>query len=463
MKLDYKEKFVNEEKEQNDKVFCSMIGRSVKSKRYSTGEPFPAGLRAFLAFQYPSRLYEIGITEIWSHVGGTELTNNGINSFIKEVFVIDNELVCYSDRFSNFHVLTDKNVTRFIINEATNLQVSPEGVLLFYSKDRLYITLNLEIGIFSNYMEHLPLNIKDNHIVNILSYQKNTFIALHNNDIVTQTIPCYYRMAFYFNFYDSYASQVIEKIDFSHPYSKQDIIEGNISYEEEKEPIVYCNNSGKKLQISNFSWRRKSFQKHIGKLILNSGEKIYTDLEKISGLSLCFKGDAKVNDCINSFLKECYFTSFPVTRSFGRNRRDVAVNIVCNRFDIEAIAEPLSLSAKKGCVSEEGVIILFSQDTHKTTISFSIDGYCWKTVDLEEAGRELNLPNTGGYVSNVNIFTQRGKTYLQIGVKIPSSDHLKKFFYRMNFTYNFWDLYRSPVDLEFEEISEEEKEYFNEM
>lgn len=122
-----------------------MVGRNVICKRFHNMVPYPNGMRSFLAFQYPNRLYENGITETWSHVGGTDLTNNGINSFIKEIFVLDNAFVCYSDRFSNFHVLTDKNVTDFIINEANNLQVSPEGVLLFYSKTRLYVTLNLKL------------------------------------------------------------------------------------------------------------------------------------------------------------------------------------------------------------------------------------------------------------------------------------------------------------------------------
>lgn len=135
-------------------------------------------------------------------------------------------------------------------------------------------------------------------------------------------------------------------------------MEGNI-YEEEEKPIIYCNDSGKNLTITNFSWKKKRLQKYLGKLVLNSGEKVYTDLEKISGWTLCFKGDAKINDCINSFVKESYYTTFPAARSFGRNHRDVSVNIVCNRFDVEAKAEPMIFSNKRGFVSEEGVIILF--------------------------------------------------------------------------------------------------------
>lgn len=402
--------------------------------RIATSEKlFPNEIPLKLNYFLKNDVNSIDTTRKFCYDGGEKLVNYGLNSFVRDIYINSKAThAIYSDRFGNYFLIENEKVRHHINN--SSLCISPEGVLIFYSKDilddyTLYVTLNCKFGLIFNLSSIIGESTSDS-LINIFTANGKTYIEL-------SICKLYYLLDFSFNLYSPYGSQLeVKAYKLNDTITKKDIMSGKIEVPFETVKIKKQNKSIE--IISNFKEvTPKSFKTEYKDYFSFS---IREKIESIYCNSFLCNGDEKVDDCINSFLKTIDFYNISTKIYSLCNIQSVKYPLIVqyDRYYDKYINTDISfqkitkLSNSKMYVSSEGVIIAIN----KNIIFISLDGIIWKSYDIS-----IFLDDNLSYDS-IKFIVKNYTNYLTF---YKGNNIIKK--YVINFTFNFWDLYKSPVEI----------------
>lgn len=389
--------------------------------------------------------------------GGGKLVNYGLNAFVRDIYGIrlkeQNKIyVIYSDRFGKFYEVKDKQLAEFIFD--ADLCISSEGVLLFYysyntEKPMFYATLNCKAGTIT-YISSFT-NLPKCCIADLFAVKGKTFIKIRdkNND------KEYYVLNFSFSLFESYGTQIyVEAFKIKGAHS--DIL--NNRFETCGECYCKVEKAKKELSLSRTSktFNIKEFKRNFRKSdICSTKEKVIPDdsfnsqitNNQVKAELICYKGDPGINDCINSFVYSILMVRPNIRKKIGffksiRYKKNVIIQ--ADRFGDVHIHSNIPdhlfnpLFDVSLYISLEGVIV----GINSYKIFISLDGIIWKTYTMADlVGEDLA---TVLHNSSIQFFTSDENNYLNVS-EINSTD--SKFKFIMNFKFNFWDLYSSPIEV----------------
>lgn len=402
-----------------------------------------------------------------SNKEGFELANYGINSFVRDIFINETtSIAIYSDRFGKYHKIKNEEIANFLAN--SNLHVTPEGILVFYSIDPkfssyIYLTLNCEFGIFTKVSSLLNLDQKVK-IYEIFNSNGKTFANVCIDSLFSSRF-FYCLFEFSLNLYESYGSLINVKLHRLHKIYKNEVLKGNFESDFECTDIMK-NRNIIKLDTKLLDCAKSKFKKlYMKDVKLEKGERI----DSINIKTFSNSGDIKVNDCINAFVKNLSIAVLKdSTKHFSFNK-DVFfkyILIVYNRYlnyNVKPAIDSFDITESKSnqnsiethiaktlydssiYVSLEGVLVSISvYRFNKIVVLISLDGLIWKSYDINENIISEKL------LLKVEFIEENNYNYL-ILYDIDPNKPLKKYIF--NFSFNFWDLYNYPVELSIDSIN----------
>ncbi len=362
--------------------------------------------------------------------GGLDLVNYALNTFVKELYVIykcDNPVMCFcSDRFNNYYKILDKEIVTLI--HFSQLCISPEGILIFYTQSKMYVTLNCKVGCIIEFSDIIDTNnMKD---VEIVMLEGNTFIKVIYKKRGSET---YYRLDFSFNFFASYGPQIgINVLDSNHKGTNETIVKSN---------------NLKLLSIGSKYIPYKVLKNEFPSLLCNENLTVKYSNCWANAYELWHFGDTKIDDCINSFVHKICFMDVIKEKKVNIFKTKKVIKhavISVDRSGQKCINDELheffDNVNSKFFVSTEGVIMRIVSKYH---MFISLDGILWKHIDL------VSILGIGDYYSGINFTCKNGNNY--IIVVLSSTEKIEKR-YLLKFSFNFIDLYESPVEVSFEEV-----------
>lgn len=388
--------------------------------------------------------------------GGGELVNYGLNTFVKDIYSVNSHVI-FSDRFGNYSNISDKQVAEII--DSSSICVSAEGVILFYKEDYIYATLNCKSGCIINtetLIGRMP-GTTMHYIAKIFVYNGLTYVKTIFKGVTTDNVS-YYALDFSFKLYEAYGTQIdvkTTKLSEKYAYDLEDSI---LKRDDLDIPIINMQKNDNILSISNTSKKlsTEEFIEQFDTYNFCKSNEVITPKEEVTIKHITYNGDMGINNCINSFVKEIYFTQISISKKgsiFKKYKREYFKNsiVVCDRFGNRIIQdykqeETLSfIKNSKLYISLEGVIISLDigcYDYYKSYFLISLDGIVWKRYDIDEVFD----------IHEQNLSVEITKKYSGECISIYSFKDYKKQLiceYMINFTFNFWDLYSSPVEAHF--------------
>lgn len=430
---------------EKEKIRLGLVNRKITTENISYDD-VPKEVRKIYEKYYSS---STKFTLI-KYNGGGKLVNYGLNSFIRDIYVSKKGIAIYSDRFDNYYIIEDKEITSIMID--SKVLLTSQGIILFYTNDKIYATLNCKVGCIGELDNILGVYNNNYNISRIFYFNKNTYIGVV--DKITEA-EAYYLLNFSFNLYEAYGTQIEIKAEkLNDGYTYDDIINGKCFYEIEEETV---SKSDRILEISakTFSIDVSEFKKRFGKKIgcLKRKECIDSDIS-IEAAEFSYDGDIGVNDCINSFVKSFAITKPYIKESFWRLisiQRNVLfqedrfgklyiyndnINDIFNYYE-----------ECKFYISLEGVIVAIYNVKKKLYISVSLDGIVWKKYNVNE------FVNTKNKIDTASLTYKYCKNCLILYKKSNDNDNSDELTaseeYFIDFTFDFWNLYSSPVEAKF--------------
>lgn len=388
----------------------------------------------------------------FSYNGGGDLVNYGLNTFVRDLYMIDKHVV-YSDRFGNYNVIEDKQISKIIANSYAC--ISPEGVILFYNNSYIYATINCKTGCIVD-VSSIVSKRKNYTIEEIIILNKVAYLKIQANDNSEDVL--YYALSFSFNFFESYGTQVY--INFSKVKEKYiECFDGECDYELETETFNFdINRIQKSDEIKKINCKTSNYS--IEDFIEIFGEKSFCEQGEVLDPRsefytkfFYFDGDNGINNCINSFIKEIYTVSPLIARKEGffKRLKNVVVKNAIVLYDrlknsymqmYQANETLYYISESKLFVSQEGVIVALYDYNFDIFVLVSLDGIVWKKYNLKSMfNNRLN--------SNLEIKQKNSNLRICSYKNCMSNDEQNNFEIIINFTFNFWDLYGSPVEASF--------------
>lgn len=397
--------------------------------------------------------------KIIKYNGGGDLVNYGLNTFVRDIYIHNKGIVAYSDRFGIYSKIYDKDIVNLITN--SNVLVTPEGIILFYSNYSIYATLNCKAGYMVDIGSLFTEIGKEYKLSKVFCSNKNTYIEAV--DIVTNQ-KSYYILIFSFDLYDAYSTQVkvqLEKIGTE--YSYEDIVNKKFfdddSFEECDNQIVDTSNKILNISTVNTNLNSSEYKKIFGKKAGYIKRKEHIDGDRtIFCTNIFYDGDIGIDNSINSFVKSLTIARPYIAEGFWNfifgysNIRNVLFQL--DRFNtcyiytdnINSIFDNL-----KNCklyVSNEGVIIATYSIKNCIYISFSLDGVVWKKYNLSD------IIKTSKKIESVLISYKYDKNILTIyecnEYDTSHTDNTSSTQeYTIDFVFDFWSLYNSPVEVIF--------------
>ena len=435
---------------------CGTITRlaSIKSLEY---EELPRDVRKYLSNHGPYFDSETSVKfQKFYYNGGGNLVNYGFNTFIRDIYCIripsrDITRVIYSDRFGKYYQISDNKISEIIYS--ANLCVSAEGVLLFYdTKEIMYATLNCKAGTIINISE--LLRVSKCFIKDIFVSDGKTFIEIEDKN---GDKDCY-GLSFTFNLFESYGTQIYVEA-FKVKGNKTDILNNKVELYDK----WYCEieKAKRELLLSRATkiFTLKEFKKTFEKSeFCNTNEKLipddsfkFEDRNQIRTSLIAYEGDPGINDCINSFVYSILMLKPNINKRIGffkRQKYKKNLIIQADRFGIPHIHTDIPnhlfepLSEVKLYVSLEGVII----GINSYNIFLSLDGIVWKSYKINDlVGKDLSSKLS--FVSTT-FSTDDDHNYLSVSANNKTTFESSQIKFSMNFRFNFWDLYSSPIELE---------------
>lgn len=242
--------------------------------------------------------------KIIKYNGGGDLVNYGLNTFVRDIYIHNKGVVAYSDRFGKYSKIYDKDIVNLITN--SNVLVTPEGIILFYSNYSIYATLNCKAGYMVDIGSLFTEIGKEYKLSKVFCSNKNTYIEAV--DIVTNQ-KSYYILIFSFDLYDAYSTQVkvqLEKIGTE--YSYEDIVNKKFfdddSFEECDNQIVDTSNKILNISTVNTNLNSSEYKKIFGKKAGYIKRKEHIDGDRtIFCTNIFYDGDIGIDNSINSFVK----------------------------------------------------------------------------------------------------------------------------------------------------------------
>lgn len=374
--------------------------------------------------------------------GGGKLVNYGLNSFVRDIYVPSIGSVIYSDRFGNYFNIFDKDISKLIAT--SKVIVTAEGVILFYNSDQIYATLNCKVGCIES-LESL-LSSETFKISKIFLLNKKTYMEIID---ILSNAKGYYEINFSFDLYHSYSTQIkidIEKVDKEVIYS--DITSKKFFDDFEDENYQVVSTSDKILDISNINITLSSieYKKKFGKKAgcTKKKERINSDY-KIPSTLFYYDGDAGIDDSINSFVNEFVIAKPCITNSFFNDGKRRNVLFQVDRFGTQfAYTDNINCafdgaSIYKLYVTIEGVIVTIYSIKDCMYISISLDGIIWKKYNVKD------FIKTSKKIGSILLSYKYCKNILTV----YEYDSSNKEDYEIDFTFDFWSLYNSPVEATF--------------
>lgn len=397
-----------------------------------------------------------------SYNGGGDLVNYGLNTFVRDIYMVNDQAV-YSDRFGRYKYIIFKKVGKII--SKCDLFITAEGILLFYNKDNgdIYTTLDCKVGYLFNVSSFVnDLHLEENlSIVDIKSINNKTFI---NVSAKTTTDQNWYLLDFSFNLYASYGTQimvnmvnVLKPAKLDNDALKHEII----STDENLNTIIYKDNSVKKLNIVNADVQDDPSNIFDLDGLYNSSK------EKVSPNYCCychkidFNGEIGICDSINSFVKSIIIAKPLITTKkslFKKQTNNALRNTITKRDRFNTLYTSTNISNSlyeviSSCTgafaSTEGVITILNKKGDNIHISISIDGIMWKDYDISDIFKDIKDKIRDKTIS-LEFTCKNGRDILTI-LTANNTDNKDTIVCEIivDFTFNFWDLYGSPVEAAF--------------
>lgn len=406
----------------------------------------------------------------FSYNGGGKLVNYGLNTFVRDIYMI-HEHVVYSDRFGRYKYIIDDKVAKIIYN--SSLFITAEGVLLFYNKTTgdIYATLNCKVGYLFN-VSSFANNGFDKEkfsIVDISTINKNTFIKVAGKDNKNTE---YYLLNFSFNLYEAYSTQVmvnVKKVQDVH--SSIEDLEQYSEYNEVSLPTFTKNSMTIKLCTSSDYFRLKySAEEQFFDLygLFNDNKEQIDHNYNLNIKKIDNDSEIGIFDCINSFVKKIVIAKpFIVTKkSLFKKESDIGFRntiTIQDRFkklytstEISNSLYDIIFNLNIASLSLEGVIVIvgiFNYDNIHMIIS--LDGIMWKDYNISNifANTFEELRNIAkDKVLTASLACKNDRDTFIISATDNNGDIINICEFVVDFTFNFWDLYNSPVEAYFTAI-----------
>lgn len=384
---------------------------------------------------------ELKVQKIYYN-GGGELVNYGLNAFVRDIYCFESYsnsrvYVIYSDRFGRYYEVRDRKIAQFIYD--AHLCISAEGVLLFYCTENninsiVYATLNCKSGTtISAYNFTKPY--KNNIITDIFTYDDITFVEVKGENNLDKY---YYALNFSFKLFEAYGTQIYIEVHRLQG-SRTDIFNNDFKYEHIQSRIEA---SDRLLSLSQVrrNYSLVEFKKRFGKkACCEEREKLETNYEhQIETSIISYAGDPGIDDCINSFVSHLIVLCPTISKKIGLFRRiEYHKNIIIqiDRFGDDHIhsniPEYISISGMNLYVSPEGIIL----GINSNFLYVSLDGIVWKRYKLEELTKDETF---------YSAFISFNDGEVRLNVTLSGE---KKQYFILNFKFDFWNLYTSPVEV----------------
>lgn len=388
---------------------------------------------------------------------GGQLVNSGLNTFVQDVFVSRNEKTAiYSDRFNNFYSIKDTKIIKCLAN-SSKATITDEGILIFYSSNTdndIYFTLNFKFGIlikFSDLISYYDSNIQ---LFEIFSLYGKTFAKIGIHEGRKIMVNKYYLLDFSFNFFESYGTTIkIKFYDLNEKIKSKKDITKDFKFEVESCKI-YKNRSVIKLNEKLEEYELKKLTSNPDTSYLENNEKIKS-YEYTYAKSICIyyeKGNIGINDCINSFTHHIRYIITPVRKKFNFSseyklylisRQDRFQNTDFYRVQKNDIFNNILCSNdSKYFVSLEGVIVILKLVAKQLFVYLSLDGFIWISYDIS------HLIDSDSDYNYVELTSMDNQNYIVLSnTSDLTSKEAKPKKHLVDFSFNFWDLYSSPVEM----------------
>lgn len=377
--------------------------------------------------------------------GGGKLVNYGLNSFVRDIYVPSIGSVIYSDRFGNYFNIFDKDISNIIAT--SKVIVTAEGVLLFYNSDNIYATLNCKFGYIES-LESLLSSLKFK-ISKIFCSNKKTYMEITDT---LSNVKSYYLIKFSFDLYHSYSTQIkidVEKIDKEYTYD--DIINKKIfdDFEETDTQIVKTSERILNISTLDVNLRPSEYIKRFGKKAGCTKKKEIIDSDyNIPNTMFLYEGDAGIDDSINSFVNKFIIAKPHIADGIFKNgiKRDVLFQM--DRFNtLNIYTDNINCAFHEAAICDlyisiEGVIVAIYSLRDCMYISISLDGVIWKKYKVNDFIKTSNKIGSisFSYKYCKNILTINEYNSSSQDESVPTQEYI------IDFTFDFWSLYDSPVE-----------------
>ncbi len=368
--------------------------------------------------------------------GGQNYVDYGINAFVREIYCYPfTNLIVFCDRNENFYHFNDESISDIILN--SNVFITSEGFIIFYAGNFMYITLNGKFGTIIDTTSYGDIN-------NIFSNEYGTTII----EFYENFMSVYYQLVGNLIFINSYGKQMnlyLEKIE-----QDYDLIKPNIKIEVTDD---MCGSIRYNRTLDNSSDGFKRLYKKEIKMLCPIDYKMYIDTYLTVTLIFLEKSISNssdpLNPCINSFVRTLLLTSFKIKKKFSLSRSKNAVDLSGWKYYLilhDRNNNPMYINLEKHTyaslndeflkfyISSEGIIA----GIKASKIVISLDGILWHTYDLRNIISDSSLFDN---YDSIELSVHNKKNYLTFNYKNDKKE------IPISFTFDFWNLYGSPVEL----------------
>lgn len=392
-----------------------------------------------------------------SYNGGGDLVNYGLNTFVRDLYMVSEQVV-YSDRFGRYRSIISKKVGKVIFN--SDLFITSEGILLFYNKNNgdIYATLDCKVGYLFNVSSFGDYSLpeEDLSIVEINSINKKTFIKVSAKSTTYQ--ECYL-LNFSFNLYESYGTQItVYAVKTDDDYLSYK----SITTAETLSTIIDKNNSVKKLRILNTDFKGDPSNLFDLYGLYNSNKEKVSPDYSIYHHKIDYNGEIGICDSINSFVKSITIAKPLITtkKSLFKKQTNNTVRKTITKQDrfntlytstniSDALYEIISACNNIAVASTEGVIVIFNKQYNDIHMTISLDGIMWKDYNISDIFKDIKDKIKDKIIS-IEFTCKNGRDILTI-LTVDNKNNINTTICEIivDFKFNFWDLYGSPVEASF--------------
>lgn len=380
--------------------------------------------------------------------GGGDLVNYGLNTFVKDIYFINNHVI-FSDRFGNYNFIKDKQNSEVMANSTTC--ISPEGIILFYNENLIYATLNCKVGCIIEISCIVPK--KEKYVIDeIIISNKRTYLKVYSDKNKKDIL--YYSLFFSFNFYESYGTQIYMRYDKLKEKYIEYIEDNELSKEISDFTVDTIQRSEEMLTLHSTSidYTSDNFIEKFDKNFFCEGKEFLES--KVAIKLFSYHGDDGINNCINSFIKEIYTMSPIIYKKSGIFKKPELVSVkrtiaIYDRFGksyMQSYEKDQTISYIPNSslfVSQEGVLVALVTFNYDVFILVSLDGIVWKKYNMKNIFDDISISS-----SNVQIKQKDNKMCICSYKNCYSKDE-QSFEIAIDFSFNFWDLYSAPVEATF--------------